>query len=108
MAPASQEPLSWDFAAEIGLVSAFGTLQVIPGAWVDAAPRSPPVSRVQKVRRAGNSEVHIRTPPPFAFLLWGTCKACPAIPEELAQHSVCHTVVGKGSGLGCTSSLQHH
>lgn len=70
VAPASQEPLSWDFAAEIGLVSAFGTPQVISGAWVGAAPRFPPVSRVQKVRRAGNSEVHIRTPPPhlpFSF-----------------------------------------
>lgn len=46
MAPESQEPLSWDFAGETGLVSAFGTPQVIPGAWVGAALCSPPVSRV--------------------------------------------------------------
>lgn len=82
VAPASQEPLSWDFAAEIGLVSAFGTPQVIPGAWVGAAPRSPPVSRLQKVRRAGNSEVHIRTPPHLPFFFGESAKVA-----QLSQRS---------------------
>lgn len=48
------------------LVSAFGTPQVVPGAWVDAALRSPPVSGMQKVRRAGTQRSTLE-PPHLSF-----------------------------------------